>query len=358
MVNNKMTQETYDEIMRRAVVLFSTAVPIEESQCVLLTDFYFNYRHTDTGLSLITEKYFRAEYFDEGEKNLLTEEIFNFCLSCNIPLFNAIGHFTGLYIFESQVASSFVTQNYADAMLLCAIEITDEQFTAYFEPTLEGFTSSLETYLESFHEDSDFYKQIIDNTYQRAINDIEHSDNMNIPLKNYKLPKSLNFDISEILKNEKNTLEGFMQNKKKFIHMFNENHFLHHLQNDTLELTEDGKIVFGNHSKALTIAYRNQKALLSIRKNYKDAALGELRTKLRHLEDYDTPESKKLISFTKQLIAFIQQRKNTRIVPIVILAKELDMPKIVALKYAKQVLSGTINDGSFKNNFDKIERIN
>ncbi len=353
-----MKRETYAEIIKRVRVLFSTESAIDENQSMLFANFYFSYRHPDTGLSLMLEKYFRAERFDENEKIQLTEEIFNFCLSHNIPLINTIGYFTELYIFESQIASSFVTKNYSDAMSLRTPKITDEQYMAYFEPIMEGFISSLEEYLISFHKDNEFYDQIIVNTYNVAIDNIEHSDNMDMPLNNYKISSSLNFDTNEILKNEKSILEGFMQNKKKFIHMFSKNHFLHHLQNDTLELTEDGKIIFGNHSKALTIAYRNQKALLSIRKNYKDVALRELQTKLRHLEDYDTPESKKLIFFTKNLIAFIQQRKNARIVPVIILAKELGLPKAVALKYAKQILDGTINDASFKKNFDLIERIN
>ncbi len=357
-MDNTITKETYAEITKRVSVLFSTEIPIDENQILLLTNFYFKHRHPDTELSLIMEKYFRAEDFDKGEKNQLTEEVFNFCLSLNIPLINAIARFTELYIFESQIASFLITQNYADAMSFSTSKITNEQYIAYFEPILEGFATSLEEHLLLLHKDNDFYRQIIANTYDTAIDVIEHSESMTMPLKNHLYPKSLSLDISEILGNERNILEAFMQNKKKFIHMFNETHFLHHLQNDTLERAEDGKIIFGNHSKALTIAYENQKALLSIRKNDKDIALRELRTKLRHLEDYNIPESKKLISFTKKLIAFIQQRKNARIVPIVILAKELGLPKEVALKYAKQVLSGAIRDSSFKKNFDEIKRIN
>lgn len=357
-MDTTITKETYDEIMEKVGALFSTEVPIDTRQTASLTYFYFKYRHPDTGLSLLMEKFFKAERFDVEEKHQLTEEIFNFCLSRNIPLMNAIGYFTELYIFESQIASLFVTQNYDDIMSFCTPKITSEQFVAYFEPVLEGFTSSLEEFLLSLHKDNKFYETIIANTYDVSIDDINQGDNIHIPLHEYKFPKSLDIDITHVLENEKEILTGFMQNKKKFIHMFNDKHFLHHLQNDTLELAEDGKVIFGSHSKALTIAYKNKKALLSIRQQDKDAALRELQTKLKHLEDYNTPESKELISFTKRLIAFIQQRKNVKIVPIVILAKELNMSNTVALKYAKQVLSGTLNDHSFKKNFDTIERIN
>ncbi len=356
-MSTTMTQETYDDIMQKVEILFSVSVTPSKNQDRILTEFYYNFKKSATGLSLIMERYFMPEPYKTEEIGSLTEEIFNLCLVHNISLVNAIGYMTGLYIFESQVASAFIGQNYGDAMEIVTPKISNEQFLAYYEPIMSNFTASLDEYFSTFHKDNNFYEQIIVNTYNMTIDYIEHSDTMDMPLKNYRFSKSLNFDISEILKNEKNILEDFMQNKNKFIHIFNENHFLHHLQNDTLELAEDGKIVFGGHSEALTIAYENQRVLLSIRKNYKDVALRELQTKLRHLDDYDTPESKKLISFTKRLIAFIQQSKNARIVPIVILAKEMGLSKAVALKYAKQVLNGSINDASFKKNFDLIDRI-
>jgi hypothetical protein len=304
------------------------------------------------------EKFFKAERFDAKEKGQLVEEIFNFCLSRNIPFINAIGYFTELYIFESQVASHFITQNYAEAMSLCTPKITDEQFKAYFEPIMNGFTSSLEPYLLSIHKDNEFYETIIANTYDTVIEGVRQNDVIQIPLRDSMYSESLDNEIVNTLENEKSILTDYMKNKKKFIHMGSDSHFLRHLQDDTLERTEDGKLIFGNHSKALSIAYRNQKAMLSIRKEDKDAALRDLRTKLKHLEYYkNIPGSELLIPFTKGLIAFIEQRKNKRIVPIVILAKELGMPASVALKYAKQVLSGTINDSSFKKNFEEINRI-
>jgi len=156
---------------------------------------------------------------------------------------------------------------------------------------------------------------------------------MTIEMMN-KLPfKNLKHDeqaiINELEALESNT-ESMFTNKKIYAKYKTGNHFLANLQDD-LCIDDLNNPYFKKFTEGLSIGYTSKAILLSLDK---DSSIRELRTKIKHLEDYKSEESETLINFTNQLIEFINQKKYANMIPFKALSKELGITKNQAKNYA------------------------
>ena len=195
---------------------------------------------------------------------------------------------------------------------------------------------------------SKFYQKVLDNSYdeikKRVIDKI---DNTHLPLSQVKLRHK---DVVVEIEHQKEIFKDVFTNKKILSKIKQGNHFLDYLKKDDLEITDDYKIVFKGHTKALSIGNTDKAILLSIDK---DSAIRELQTKIKHLKDFKSPESEVLIKYTNHLIDFIKQKRYATHVPFKALAKEVGITKEQAKNYAKKLLN--INDKSFVKNFEDIK---
>ena len=195
------------------------------------------------------------------------------------------------------------------------------------------------------------FKKALDNSFQIAIdsfNDISLDMLNNLPISNI----SLDYDtILDDMQHAHNITKNIFENKKSFSKFLQGNHHLAKLKDD-LHLDFEHGLIFPNYTEGLLKGYTSKALLLSIDKN---STIRGLETKIRHLEDYALPESDKLISFTRELIEFIKQKKHADSIPFKIIAKHLGMTKNEAKNYTKKILN--INEKSFLTNYSSTKEI-
>jgi len=194
-------------------------------------------------------------------------------------------------------------------------------------------------------------KEALNKSFQIAIdsiNDVSLDMLNNLPINNI----SLDYDtIVDDMQHAHNITKNIFENKKSFSKFLQGNHHLAKLKDD-LHLDFEHGLIFPNYTEGLLKGYTSKALLLSIDKN---STIRGLETKIRHLEDYALPESDKLISFTRELIEFIKQKKHADSIPFKIIAKYLGMTKNEAKNYTKKVLN--INEKSFLINYSSTKEI-
>ena len=170
-----------------------------------------------------------------------------------------------------------------------------------------------------------------------------------MPLNQYKINQ---LEVIENLEYERITFRDLISNNMKRSKLLGKNHFLSHLVNDDIEITDDYNIVFKGHTESLTIGYTSKAILLSIDK---DIVIRELKTKIKILTDFRQTQSDILIESSKTLIEFAETKRYANYIPFKIIAKRMNLTKNTAKNYAKSLIK--INEKSFKDKFDELNTL-
>lgn len=231
--------------------------------------------------------------------------------------------------------------------------LDDDKAQYAFDTMNENFVSSLKYVLDNHRPeiDSKIFKHLLNNSFDVAYENVKHElDNISLPLSQYNIDKNNILDELEIHKTD---VLSIFDNPKQYTKINQQLHFLNPLQYDNWVKSNDGRYVLEGYTKGLTIGYKDKAILVSLDKHI---VTRELRTKIKHLKDFDTDESKVLINLCNCLIDFIQQKRYANTIPFKALAKEMNMSKNQAKNYAKRLFS--INEKSFLNNFENISLLN
>jgi len=349
----KIDTKDYEREYNKAKFILGNTHKLTATEVTKIQTFHNSFKTEETGISVLSaiEPYFIPHSATDEERLKLTEEIYNWCWENNIPMYNVLIVMIGLHIAINIVLKKFLYEATGDKSALefmFDFECEENREHVYTE-VLKSFRDSFEILMNEpilLKQEPKIYNELVKNTYceirKRVKKNIEDTK---LPLQQYSLDWKL---VQEDINRDEDMIKEIINNPKSFSKINQKNHFLHHLRYDDLDFDENRNIIFGGHTKGLSIGYSNKAILLSVDKQ---TSIRELRTKIKHLEDYKTEESEKLIRFTNQLIGFINQTKFTNnLVQFKSLAKEVGMTKNQAKNYAKKLFS--INDKSFISNFE------
>ncbi|KAB7884977.1 hypothetical protein [Poseidonibacter ostreae] len=330
----KAYKEKMDELTK-------TDYELTDEQIKLIVDFIEVLRAKNNGLifdSIFTE--------DEKAVNTLND-IFIFCMRKDISLEGTLSllvHWDVIVmkrIREKLISDGII--NVEDTHLEYEHDMEKELFDRIHELFEYSFRPKLNKY-------SDLYQEVLNNSYDEAIKRINNKINdIHLPFNQYKINQS---EVIENLEHEKNTFNDLITNNMKRSKLIGNNHFLSHLVNDDIEITDDYNIVFKGHTESLVIGYTSKAILLSIDKNI---VIRELKTKIKILTDFRQEESDILIEYSKTLIEFAQTKRYANYIPFKIIAKRMNLTKNVAKNYAKALIQ--INEKSFKDRFDELNTL-
>jgi len=197
------------------------------------------------------------------------------------------------------------------------------------------------------------FQQVLLNSYDEVKKQVLKTiDIVKPPLEQYRKDPLRATRVLNEIEEEKRTFENILINNKSLSQIKNGNAFFSYLENDKIKITDDYKLIFEGHTKALSLGYTQKAIIVSLDK---DNALRELRGNLKVLKKYHN-DSEELIELTNTLIELIEQKKYSNMVPFKALAKEMNITKNQAKQYAKKLTNlFTIKNSTFDNNFEKIK---
>lgn len=295
-------------------------------------------------------------FFDENEKAVnKLNDIFVFCMKNNINIAGTVNMLLNCEIACIKAMSKlFMIDDIKDKLNLDdnykqEMTIEDEQ---NIRNELGERIKELSEYgcRIQMNKYSDLYQEILDNSNDETIKRINNKINdISLPLNQYKINQ---LEVIENLEYERITFRDLISNNMKRSKLLGKNHFLSHLVNDDIEITDDYNIVFKGHTESLTIGYTSKAILLSIDK---DIVIRELKTKIKILTDFRQTESDILIEYSKTLIEFAETKRYANYIPFKIIAKRMNLTKNTAKNYAKSLIK--INEKSFKDKFDELNTL-
>jgi hypothetical protein len=203
-----------------------------------------------------------------------------------------------------------------------------------------------------------FQQEALDNTYDLVIDSIE--DNIigvinKLPLNDIHIQEKTIEKIINDIEYEKNIHNDLFVNSKKFTKLNEHNHYFHKLPLSNIEVDfKNGKAYFIDLANGLLKGYSSKGVLLSVDKA---STIRLLKTKIKHLQDFNNQESDILIQICNTLITFIESKKYSNMIPFKSVAKELNITKNEAKNYAKKILT-SLNDKTFLNNYEKFYFLN
>lgn len=296
------------------------------------------------------EGLFFSDLFDEDIKKSVAfiNKIFDFCWKKEVNLQESIN-----FLFNVEITSIKLLRDlYIKLELFEDNELAEvdgnELYLELHKRLDEVCDYANEHFFPNLKVKPEAFQEILNNSYDEILKRSTQSIlNTKLPLNQYRIDDKA---IVDEIKLHKEQFINIFTNKKSLAKIESGNHFLSYLRKDDFEITEDYKIVFKGHTKALSTGYTEKAILLSLDK---DVAIRELQTKIKHLEDFHTEESQILINYALQLIEFIKQKRYANHILFKSLAKELGITKGQARNYAKKLFN--INEKSFIDNFDNIK---
>ncbi|KAB7889729.1 hypothetical protein [Poseidonibacter ostreae] len=335
----KAYKEKMDELSK-------TDYELTDEQIKLIVDFIEVLRAKNNGLIF-------EGFFDENEKAIHKfNAILTFCLQSSINMQGTLDILINCDIaFIKCIRKLFISKD-----LINLKETHLEEITIEYERDLrKELLIRIEELSEygnriQLNKYSNLYQEILNNSYEETIKRINNKINdIHLPFNQYKIDQS---EVIQNLEHEKNTFNDLITNNMKRSKLIGNNHFLSHLVNDDIEITDDYNIVFKGHTESLVIGYTSKAILLSIDKNI---VIRELKTKIKILTDFRQEESDILIEYSKTLIEFAQTKRYANYIPFKIIAKRMNLTKNVAKNYAKALIQ--INEKSFKDRFDELNTL-
>jgi len=353
-----MIKEMYNKEYKKAMFLLGNTHTLNKVEAQKIVAFHNSFKTEKTGISVLSliQPYYILPSSTDEERMELTEKIYNWCWDNNIPMFNTILFLTLLYIAVNTSLEKVLFEFMDDKSISEHIlNYGDEKNREYIiSEVSENFKKSFEDFMNKpveLKHNAELYQKIMKNTYNDIKKRVKKSiDDITLPLRQYTLDWNI---VRDDIEADQDTLMGIIGNPKSFSKIKQKNHFLHHLRYDDLDFDEDENIIFRGHSNGLSRGYTQKAILLSIDK---DIAIREWETKLKHLRDYETEDSKILIQITEALIVFIRQKKYVNMIQFKALAKEVGITKNQAKNYAKRLF--TIGDKTFTKNFDDLKLLN
>lgn len=164
--------------------------------------------------------------------------------------------------------------------------------------------------------------------------------------------KSKDYSVYEDIASNKNRIEGVFESKRAFSNFLRDNHNLSKLKDD-VGITPIGDMIYPSLIASLVVGYTSKSLLLDVEK---DSSIKQLKERVEVLNHYPSDGSGKLIDFTKEMIEFIEQKRNLRTIPFMIIGKHLGLTGTEAFKLARKVLDSA-NETSFIANYKNAKQM-
>lgn len=204
------------------------------------------------------------------------------------------------------------------------------------------------------------YKKSLDRSFEIATecinyiseNPSQESEFFNsLPKVQDSKKKNKDYSVHEDIAFNKNRIEEVFESKRAFSNFLRDNHNLSKLKDD-VGITSTGDMIYPSLIKGLVIGYTSKSLLVDVEK---DSSIKQLKESIEVLNRYPSSGSGKLIYFTKEMIEFIEQKRNSRTIPFMIIGKYLGLTETEAFKYANKVLS--VNETSFIANYKNAKQM-
>lgn len=305
------------------------------------------YKDTNENIPFL---FFDAYYSDNEIATEHYNYLLNFCIYHKIKFYSMVSFLLGWEFNE--------IKRIKNKKIKILNKISTEYYNQYRNLTKTEFIEQMLNKLSDIYENmsildiaknSKVYQQILENSFDEIKNRVKNNIyDIDLPLEQYSIEKE---KVLEEIENQKEYCASILNHKNSLIQINQDNHFLSYLKNDTLNITDDYKVVFSGHTEGFSLGYTDKAILLSLDKR---STVRELEIKLKHLSHFDEDGTNEFTLLAKALLEFISQNKAySNYVPYKSLAKIMGISKNKVKRYAKEFVG--ISEKSFMDNFEKIK---
>lgn len=353
------------EFLKRINLIFDNSLLDDNSEfgkVIKVTTMYHNKAFDFSTKEKIKQLEKENYIIDDLISMVNTERGFNdlttLCMIYKINFIQTLDFLTFMYIPTSQLLNKLLMEKNQD--LKKALEWTQSE--DYYISIVEHIKNNLNEFIEKEDKKEDDHKKAFDRIFNSIKQEAMETTFKMVQekLKNMKLGKYKDIDLSKFLKQEIKELDDFNLNKDYMNKIFsnpkitsrlytkNNPHFMNKLINDDLVYCKNtDSFYFKGLEESLFIAYTDKYLLINIDKQQAIKGLNEA---LKGLEILTNDEVEKQKTFIKELINLIQNT-NTNYYPFKVIGKTLGMNKNEARNYAIKILN-TVNPKVFNNQYE------
>ena len=353
------------EFLKRINLIFDNSLLDDNSEfgkVIKVTTMYHNKAFDFSTKEKIKQLEKENYIIDDLISMVNTERGFNdlttLCMIYKINFIQTLDFLTFMYIPTSQLLNKLLMEKNQD--LKKALEWTQSE--DYYISIVEHIKNNLNEFIEKEDKKEDDHKKAFDRIFNSIKQEAMETTFKMVQekLKNMKLGKYKDIDLSKFLKQEIKELDDFNLNKDYMNKIFsnpkitsrlytkNNPHFMNKLSNDNLVYCKDtDSFYFKKLEESLYIAYTDKHLLINIDKKQAIKGLNEA---LKGLEILTNDEVEKQKTFIKELINLIQNT-NTNYYPFKVIGKTLGMNKNEARNYAIKILN-IVNPKVFNNQYE------
>ncbi|MDN5059792.1 hypothetical protein [Aliarcobacter butzleri] len=353
------------EFLKRINLIFDNSLLDDNSEfgkVIKVTTMYhnktFDFSTKEKAKQLEKENYIIDDLISMVNTERGFNDLITLCMIYKINFIQTLDFLTFMFIPTSQLLNKLLMEENQD--LKKALEWT--QGEDYYISIAEHIKNNLNEFVEKEDKKEDNHKkafELISNSIKQEA--METTFKMvQEKLKNMKLGKYKDIDLSKFLKQEIKELDDFNSNKDYMNKIFsnpkitsrlytkNNPHFMNKLSNDNLAYCKDtDSFYFKCLEESLSIAYTDKYLLINIDKKQ---AIKSLNEALKGLQILTNDEIEKQKNFIKEFINLIQNT-NTNYYPFKVIGKTLGMNKNEARNYALKILN-TVNPQVFNKQYE------
>lgn len=353
------------EFLKRINLIFDNSLLNDNSEfgkIVKVTTMYhnkaFDFSTNEKVKQLEKENYIIDDFISMVNVERGFNDLTILCMIYKINFIQTLDFLTFMFIPTSQLLNKLLVEE--NPNLKEALKWTQEE--DYQVSIIKHIQNNIKVFLDNEDKKEDDHKKafkLISNSIK--LEAMETTFKMvQEKLKNMKLGKYKDIDLSKFLKQEIKELDDFNSNKDYMNNIFsnpkitsrlytkNNPHFMNKLSNDNLAYCKDtDSFYFKNFEESLSIAYTDKYLLVNIDKQQAIKGLNEA---LKGLEILTNDEIEKQKNFIKKFINLIQNT-NTNYYPFKVIGKTLGMNKNEARNYAIKILN-TVNSQVFNKQYE------